>query len=863
MKQLSLKLLLVSLLVFPAILTFAQIEQNGTIMPVQQKNVLADQQVTQQKSVTSIFTEDFSGGTVPAAGWTIIGGAQANWKWYPTSNAGGTAPEAAFAWGPPYFSGNSKMVTPVIPTSGAATLVLEFHHFVWDFAGTGYSYKIETTSDGGTTWNEVWSISPTGDIPAETVTLVIDNEDVGSDNFQFACVFDGESSNINYWYFDDFVLSAETVEAYTVTYIVKDEDENPVEGALVNMQSGGTKTTDASGEVIFENILPGDYAWWAMATGLSTEEGSVTVTDADVTVDVVLGISYELLSEYFATGTFPPEGWSVFGDGQSNWSQSFTSNAGGEYPELHFDRQAIFTGNSKFVSPEVVTLGYTDLFLEFNYYLMDNSGSDYSIKVETTSDGGATWNEAWSVSPTGNLGPIFHTVLISTEDVGSDAFQFAFTFDGNSAMIDNWYIDDVVLTAALGNDVGVVSIDIPSLAITGTVIDPAATIENLGSEVVSFDVSFEIIDGSAVYSELLTVTDLAPLGVEMVTFPAWTAVEGSYVVEVTVNLSGDQNTTNDTLNMNLDVANALLPLKPLYEVFTSSTCPPCPLANQIIDSILDLNPNEYTLIKYQMNWPGSGDPYYTEEGGVRRDYYGVSSVPDLYINSERLSPPTSFTQEIFDQYQTEETALEISITEAIRDEDNNISISANLTSIINYEEGLTAYIVVVEKLTTGNVGTNGETEFHYVMMKMLPDASGTTLDEINTGVPLALLESYDMNLTNMETPDDIAVVVFVQDETDKSIIQSEIVDIELPTFIGNIKNEHMQVYPNPATDQVNIKSELTIQSISVYNFAGQIVLTESVNNTTYRVNTSKLNAGIYLFRIETKEGRIAKRIIIE
>ncbi len=64
------------------------------------------------------------------------------------------------------------------------------------------------------------------------------------------------------------------------------------------------------------------------------------------------------------------------------------------------------------------------------------------------------------------------------------------------------------------------------------------------------------------------------------------------------------------------------------------------------------NPGEYSLIKYQMNWPGNGDPYYTEEGGVRRDYYGVSSVPDLYINSDHHFPAIDFTQEVFDEYQT-------------------------------------------------------------------------------------------------------------------------------------------------------------------------------------------------------------------
>ena len=72
-----------------------------------------------------------------------------------------------------------------------------------------------------------------------------------------------------------------------------------------------------------------------------------------------------------------------------------------------------------------------------------------------------------------------------------------------------------------------------------------------------------------------------------------------------------------------------------------------------------------------------------------------------------------------------------------------------------------------------------------------------------------------------------------------------------------------RLYPNPATDLVNISSDYTIESITVYNFAGQVVLTEAVNNTTFRVNTANFDAGIYLFQMETQEGRIAKRIIIE
>ena len=85
-----------------------------------------------------------------------------------------------------------------------------------------------------------------------------------------------------------------------------------------------------------------------------------------------------------------------------------------------------------------------------------------------------------------------------------------------------------------------------------------------------------------------------------------------------------------------------------------------------------------------------------------------------------------------------------------------------------------------------------------------------------------------------------------------------------PLSISDIAmNTTIQVYPNPTTNLVNIQSEFTIKSITVYNIAGQVILNESTDNTTYRVNTSNFDTGIYLFRIETEEGSIAKRVIIE
>lgn len=868
MKRILLTFLLVCVFTLPAILTFAQMGQGMTENPLLKKtNVNIEQASPIQTLIPRdyILSEDFSSGTFPPAGWAILGGGEENWKVWPSENAGGEAPEVGFCWGPPHFEGNTKLVSHELSTSGNTTLLLEFKHYVWDFAGSGYTYKVETTSDGGNTWNEVWAISPTGDIEPETLTLVIDNDDVGSDNFQIAFTFDGNTTQINYWYFDDVLLTSGTGGTYSVTYIVNDMDANPVDMARIDMQNGGTKYTDASGQVTFDNVFPGTYTWDVSANLLAPASGTVTVEDSDVNVEVMMEPATELLFQEFAGGEFPPEGWSIQGDNLVNWSRSFTDNAGGEYPEAMFRSTPVFTGTTKLVTPVIATVSQEALFLEFKQYVDDNAGEGYILKVETTSDGGETWNEAWSVSPSAAIGPEDVTVIITTEDVGSNEFQIAFTFDGNSANINHWYLDKIRLTTALAKDAGIVSIDVPSLSISGVEMALATTVVNAGFEPISFDVTLEIVDGTAVYSELITVNNLAPLDTKSVVFPDWTTVSGSYDIEVSANLVGDENIENDMMSKDFEVADGLVSKKSLYEVFTSSTCPPCPIANNVIDSILDANPNEYTLIKYQMNWPGVGDPYYTAECGERADYYNVASVPDLYINSEQHYPAYTLTQEVFDQYNNTETALEIEITEAVINADNTLSVTAELMSIVNYDPGLTAHIVVVEKLTVGNVGSNGEEEFHHVMMKMLPDATGIILDQIGAGSSITLEESCDMSLTNMETPDDLAVIVFVQDGTDKSILQSETIDVTIATGIaGNMSSdEEISVFPNPASDKLFITSISDIQKIEIYNQAGQLMKDSDTKGNALHINTANLESGIYFLKIFLLDSNTTRKLIIE
>jgi hypothetical protein len=149
-----------------------------------------------------LFNVDFS-GSFPPSGWTIDAYAT-NWSAVNSNNAGGTAPEARFNWSP-QFTGDSRLISPAINTSGNTLLFAEFKFMLDHYAGP-YTIGVATRSGGGA-WNVVWQIvNPTGSISATTEVVTINNADVGATDFQICWFFSGNSYNLNYWYLDDLKL---------------------------------------------------------------------------------------------------------------------------------------------------------------------------------------------------------------------------------------------------------------------------------------------------------------------------------------------------------------------------------------------------------------------------------------------------------------------------------------------------------------------------------------------------------------------------------------------------------------------------------------------------------------------------------
>jgi hypothetical protein len=89
------------------------------------------------------------------------------------------------------------------------------------------------------------------------------------------------------------------------------------------------------------------------------------------------------------------------------------------------------------------------------------------------------------------------------------------------------------------------------------------------------------------------------------------------------------------------------------------------------------------------------------------------------------------------------------------------------------------------------------------------------------------------------------------------------VHFPLPGGVEEISGGSILVYPNPANDFVNVKSDFNISRIEVLNFLGQKVYFENyVNPKFIQINTTSLQAGVYFIKVTTLKGIHTAKITV-
>lgn len=476
-----------------------------------------------------------------------------------------------------------------------------------------------------------------------------------------------------------------------------------------------------------------------------------------------------LLHETF-DGTDMPEGWTINGLGTSNWSIVHSNKAGGDANELKINYYPSFNGISRVVMTPVNLTDIESVVVSFKHYL-DNFSGAHNIGIATSSDG-STWNTGWSQTYNSTGGGSV-SELISTPDMGKENVYFCIYYEGYSYNINDWYFDDIEIFTQENLDLKLVSIDVPNIVNAG-VTEVPFTVQNMGATTIE-SFTIETVDISADYCGTTDPqtfeTNLAPFEIAQFTLQiSFDLNPGTYNIPIDitdVNGTVDDDTNNNGMDKTFNVSAGIAQRIPMIEHFSSSTCPPCVNVNYAMANLTAANPGKYTYTKYPCYWPGSGDPYCNDDVRTRVSFYACNAAPQTFLDGIDQGF-TSVTQGALDEHYA--TPAFADVRGAFNVQGNTINVTADFMSYFNMS-GINAYISINEKTTTGNVGTNGETEFHHILMKMLEDGNGNPL-ELNIGEYKRFEYSFDMSSTFVEEMDDLEVSLWIQDPVSREIYNS-------------------------------------------------------------------------------------------
>jgi len=561
-----------------------------------------------------------------------------------------------------------------------------------------------------------------------------------------------------------------------------------------------------------------------------------------------------------------------------------------------------------------------DVKMDLGTIVVENTGSGLNYLTASYPEG--VWFELKIIA---NLTTNNWELFIDNQSLGSftNTVNQIASLDLYPIIGHQFYVDDVCYTYTpfipLAYDMAAIDLNMVSnLALTSAPFTVSGDVVSISATTItSLDINYSINGGAPVVDNLsglnLALFDTLTFNHNIIWNPTTT---GSYFVEIWAsNLNGnpDMDPSNDYFSDSIHIWNALAVRQPLIETFTSSTCGPCNPANVTAEALFTQNPGKITSIKYQEDFPGSGDPYYTIETGNRRAYYAINSVPRMEIDGGWDQNGNNITQQIIDDYGDELCLIDLSSVYSVTGKTVDIDITIDPLENFN-SNNLVVHSAIIEETTYNNIKNNGETQFEHVVKKMVPSDIGTPISNLGATqqVTLNLQHIFQGNYRlpfdasspinhtiehSVEDFSNLMVAVWIQDAVTKEVHQSTYATLSsftpvtydcineacvdpgtgngqyttltscesicISTSVEENSKTIQLIYPNPATDKIyisNLKEDNTL--VKIYDINGRLVLENKISNNEY-LNISNISKGIYQIKFEGSDWNEMRKLIKE
>ncbi|MBE0639363.1 MAG: T9SS type A sorting domain-containing protein [Bacteroidales bacterium] len=840
-----------------------------------------------------VFYEDFSAGL---DAWTVLGEGSENWGIVETNKAGGAIPEVRMFYDPS-FLGTSRLVSPVINTSGYTQLSLSFLHLIDNYVmGGGFWVGVETTSDGGVTWNQVWELEilTTEDYSAFEV-LIVDTPDIGSADFQFCFKFEDNSWQLDAWHIDNVTLGEQPsfdVAPYSITGF-----ENLIfEGDVVNVSSeiANYGSEIVSFDVIFE-IFEGSNIVFSSTKSVSNLAFGEPVTVAFDPWTSVMGF-YTASVTTLLPGDENPDNDQIehaFPVVDPNWYCVPVGNCAiGNYQGItdfafagieNYNNGCSNNGYGVFTNLE----GTAEIGSEsYAIVSVGSPGQNLSIWIDLNQDLEFTPDELVLTDFEMAEAGVFSVISITIPGnglpgptvvrVGTSIFQTSPDPCAN-LMLGEWEDYTLILTGSSINlNAGVVTIDMDPFFLQGNVI-PKATVKNFGLQTVSFPVTCNINDNG--YTSTKNVTDLA-LGEEFqVVFDTWTAEPGNYDVEVTTQLAGDEVPANNMLNTTVGIVESIPPKMVVGEEGTGTWCGWCPEGIVVMEHMAETYPDTWIGIAVHNNDPMVVPEY---DAGILNylvaypsaliDRSGVPYFPGQFEEAylERINKVAPAELMIENQSVTN-GVLTFDITATFYAMVANYRLNAVLVE--DYVTGTSAGYNQANFFSGGAFGEMGGFELlpnpvpaadmiYMDVARALPGGWDGVEGSLPATVYAGETHSYNFSITIPEEwdIDNLEIVGMLIDHNAGTIMNGA--KEELITRVADLESTtNIVVYPNPARNELSF-SNIPEGNIYIYNINGQLMMEKQNLYGSFTIDISNLENGTYIVNVISENETLTTKLTV-
>ena len=566
------------------------------------------------------------------------------------------------------------------------------------------------------------------------------------------------------------------------------------------------------------------------------------------------------------------DGGFLGGNSTSLSSQYFSfTNPGSNFVATNDDGCNCDKSNEYLITDVIDLSGYSVMHATFKsfYYGATYQGATEVAEFLYSTNGGATWTSLGTLDPAGD----WETQWIDvTAACGNANVQFAFNYQDGGGWLYGLGIDDFAVFAPYNFDVAMESLNMPTtLGLNNAPFTFEGTLRNYGGATITSATINYSVNGGTPVTESLSGLSIAPYDTYTWTHTtAWNpSTTGTYSVDfyaLPINGTFDQNTSNDNLNVSIEVLTATADRVVLAEEFTSSTCGPCASFNPGYKQLLDANSantetGRVTSVKYQMNWPSPGnDPAYNQEAADRRVAYGISGVPDVVYSGSNIPTSQANIDIVKDVPSLANLSAEWSAT------GNYIQCDATVNALADLGSNVVLHMAMIEKQINHSIQTNGETVFYHVFRKFMDGSNGHSMSNMTAGntythyanstisvnaAPAQGSFDFWIGTSNMD------VIVWLQNTTTGEVLQSA-----YGKYTTSGINEmddvarFIAVYPNPSNEVAGIELDLIDRSdvtLNLVNSLGQTVYTSAKSLDAgiqkIEVPTATLSAGLYFINV--------------